>query len=432
MTGTDDQMAKALANVTQVCEFAGIDPAELAARLADLPTGVAGDHGTDRELPRDATLHELVAYADRVLSGGTHHKYVSSLRFLANGWHVRPEHLADAVAAARAAEMRPLPSADPTDHTTVLDDRGRPWLVLWPGYGDRQARTVLGAELALALKVKRADTYARKARRDRDRAGRKLPPLAWDGDGAVEGLITAASWMYAQLRANDALRASLKPLERIAIPERDDPTRREMEDTELAEILEVLLVHGADPELYRRVMKFHLWTAHRRIAAFNLTLAGLDFEEQSIEAVTKYGRVHKVPAPLSLLEDLQGFAFDRGSTRPEDPVLRTKNRAKNHDGLARLNAGTYADMADLVRKHLTWARDDDWTVYWCRHHAKARIEAIGGVSVAIRLLGHREKSAIERYGKASFGRTAWAVSVMTNTPMHPAADPPPDWNGDRR
>lgn len=403
--------------VDDLWEHTGHDPSQRPGGSVDAapPLGV---HAGDVKLPPTITVDGILEHARTALEGRTRKQYRAALGFLAHGWRVRPDEFDDAVVALLEVGLdAPRRGQVPT----VTGRHGHPRLLLWPGHGADPARQVLRGCLDEAVRYKRAAVLTEATRRARRRREREQPQLArdWDGNGGIEGLITAARWMYKVLRGSGILEPGFDPTAGMKLPRRGDTLRREMDDQELVEVLEVILAHSPDPDLDRRLLRYHLWTANRPVAAYHLTVDGIDPDGGTITSRTKYGRPHTVPAPPVLCRDLVDFAADRGSTAPGDPAFRTKNRSPKTGELAALHQGVYDRLHKLVQRELAWAGEEGWTTYWCRHHAKARIQQIGGVDCAIALLGHTEKAAIEAYGKAGFGRLAWAVSQMTGQP-HPS------------
>lgn len=374
--------------------------------------------GGDASIGPATTLRDIADHAMFVLKAGTAINYASSLRFLANGWSITPPQQDDVERVMRGMGMH-VPSFDRLPRVEGADR-----IVMWSGFGDAPAASILGASIDIGAKHARINALVNGLQRDRKRAKLDLPSLGWTGGHAVEHVACAMAWAYGVLRSSNVLDADLDPLSTFTVPPRDASNRRENTDEELLDLYEALQLHSSDPELAMLLFRYHLWTANRPVAAVNQKLGDVDLEKCTMTSVTKYGRTLTVPAPRQLIEDCLALAARRGSTAPDDPMFRSKNKARSHDGLAALSYNFYyRQMARPVQLNVPWAATERWSVYWLRHTAKARVQQIGGVDTAIALLGHRDRHTIEAYGKAPISKVAWAVSIMTGHP-HPLAVEP--------
>jgi integrase len=378
--------------------------------------------------PTGDTVADLVELADQLLKGETRTTYLSKLKFFRDGWCILPEQLDDAIAAAKQAELRIELSANPDDHPQI--DQPVPGgktphrhLVLWPGYGHEPIERVRRFKIELAGKYKRADTLTLAAGRDRKRAEKGQPPLGWTGDGAVDGLYAALSYLYGLARGEGIIDVTTDPLADIKSPDRGETNRRPLTRTEITSLWHTVALHAPDPALDRLLVKFFFHTGARRDGAINLTVGMLNFERQSVTLVQKYGKATEVPVCRSLLEELAAFAASRGSTNPDDPVFRLDSLDRSTGQLRPLSDKHFDSLHDDIRDHCDWAREEGWTVHWVRHHAKAEMHDIGGPAVARQFMGHSAAHVTERYGPASFEHVAWAVSVRTGEP-HPMAVKP--------
>ena len=396
--------------VEQVLATHDVDLDDVVAQL----TATVGD-----------TVTDLVDLADQLLTGATRATYMSRLRFFRDGWRILPEHLDDAIAAARQAELRVELSPDPDDHDQILQPVAggktpQRHLLLWPGYGNEPITRVRRAKIELAGKYKRADTLTLAATRDRRRAAKGQPSLGWTGDGAVEGLYAALSYLYGLARGEGILEPGTDPLEDIKVPQRGENGRRPQSADEIESLWRTTILHGPDPDLDRLLLKFLFHTGARRAGAINLTLGLLNPQRQSATLIQKYGKRTEVPLAKTLYDELVAFAHARGSTEPDQPVFRVNQHDRTTGELRPLTRNHFETLHQAIQDHLPWASEVGWTVHWARHHAKAEIQDIGGPAIARRFTGHAPAHVTERYGPASFENVAWAISVRTGEP-HPLA-----------
>lgn len=374
------------------------------------------------------TVAALVDLADQLLVGSTRATYMSSLRFMRDGWRIFPEELPDALAAAKQAELRVELPSDPAAYDTVeavipSGKRTATFLVLWPGYGDQPIERVRRAKVEFAAKYKRADTLTRAAVRDRKRAARGAPPLGWTADGAVSGLYAAMSYLFGLARGEGIVDATFDPLADVTKPGRGETNRRPQSPDEIDGLWRTVVLHAPDPQGDRLLLKFFFHTGSRRAGAINLTLGDLNRDRQSVTLTQKYGKRTEVPVARTLLDELFAHAHARGSTEDTDPVFRVSERDPATGALRPLSDRHFDTLHDSIHDHLAWAREEGWTVHWARHHAKAEMHDIGGPAVARRFMGHAPGHVTERYGPASFEQVAWAMSVRTGEP-HPLAEKP--------
>jgi integrase/recombinase XerC len=305
-------------------------------------------------------------------------------------------------------------------------DLSRRRLVVRPGYGDVELRTVTQFDVKIMKKWVKANALANAAAQNRRRVEAGKPPLLRDGRGAEENFVAAVRCLYTAAADNGLVPKGCSPAATVAKPKRNTKlTRRPMSDSELQDVWVTWSAAGRDPELWALVYRLMMQTATRRIGCINLRLAHLIPHRQSLKLRQKGNKFAEFPVSADLLADLDAFATSRGSTKPEDPVLRQKGRCRRTGTVnPPLTDRCFDRAAERVQEMHEWAKVGGWGPHWLRHHVAALAEEHGGSPCKMAILDHEPNGQSQIYGRANFEQLAWVVAQMTGSP-HPLAQRPP-------
>lgn len=441
----DEDLTAVIDKAIRAADGLGVDLGAVHQRLGDIVAGELPAAGSSASAP-SVTLREFVSQAETALRsqpGETLRTYASAWRLLADGirlvdhlpggdrpWDEDRERawLAHAAAADTERELGIGLATDPARYERDADGA----LVVWPGYGHLRPDEVTSTRFITATSWARLRASTEAHRRDEIRRKEGQAPCGWTGDGAVETLITATRGLY-RLAAGDGLvKEGFDPTTSVTKPKRSEGSRGPLTPTRLADVAMTMTTTGNDPELDGMLLSYHLLTGARQEGAWRLQLRHLHDDTQAIAIPDKgsktkrggYALADLVPVPASLLLDLRAFAASRGSHLPTDPVFRYRGRNRQQQAYPPLTRRRYNTIYKRIRTQHEWAAADGFGVHTLRHHAAAKLEAIGGRPVKMRFLRHTPNGQTDGYGRADFSHLAWAIATWTGEP-HPHAVRPP-------
>lgn len=424
-----------LNRIAGMMEATDISADDLAAFLAGSTGPDGADDGDDQSASTPTpTVRDYVASIAGAYSGATGRTYRTYHRVLAEGIRLpaswKAERIAEYLADAHDLDAeKGLGLAVPSspDDLAVCGARA----VVVPGLGDRKLDAVRQTEVGQLAKWVLLNTAATDAGVDRRRHAAGKPPRGRDGHGAQRHFIEAVRSLYTLAAGDNVVSPGVSPAAGIAKLKKGVSEPKTMSDSQLDDVWHTTATTGDDPDLDALMVRLHFHTGARQEGALNLRLRHLDFDRQTVTLDQKNDKTTELPVCVELLEDLLAFAVARGSSQPDDHVLRLKGvthrtvrgvRQPVHN--APVSRKRYNTLSDRVRGQHAWAEQAQWQPYWLRHHAGSEIEQIGGLAVKRRFLGHEPASVTDRYGVASLAHVAWAVAVRTGQP-HPLAQKPP-------
>jgi site-specific recombinase XerD len=430
---THDQQ-RYLDRIEDLFAVSGMDLAILTAHLEAVSAGrAASEPGT--------TVASLVETALKAGKPGTVRTYGTYWRLFAFGlrqpgfWdNARlAEWARDAEAANREKDLGLEIDVSATSYPRLRDDEDKTWIQIVPGYGGRHPGTITMSDVEILEKWVWVNALADLAGRNRRRAARGEPAIQGHGKGARENFIAAIRSLYRRAAADNLVQANCSPAADIAKPKRQATrSRRSMTESELADVWLSSSTTGDDPELDAALFEFHADTGSRPEGAINLKLRHLVRDgivkgvryRNAIVLDQKRDKLTVVPVRASLLDLLEKLARSRGSSQPEDPVFRYRGRHR-HTGERhpRLSHRRHDTWYGRVRGHHAWAREEEWTAYWLRHHTAEQVEALAGRDAKRIFLGHEPDGVTDGYGPSHWDHVAWALSQLTGED-HPDARPP--------
>lgn len=232
------------------------------------------------------------------------------------------------------------------------------------------------------------------------------------GQASRETCIAALRALYR--RAVDAGTVTTNPAASLTKPRRPRPRRRALDETEQAELIDVVRATSSDPGLDLLLVRFHLQTGARRSGALTLRRNDID-ERRATIWLTEKGGVREQPVSPGLVEAVVRHHRERQPDGADDLVFRRRDgdpiTARDYDRL-------FAD----ARAVLPWASRTPVSAHVLRHTAITAIARIGGYPVAQAFAGHSAATVTGRYLHATPAEVATAVAVMTGE-RHPLALP---------
>jgi integrase/recombinase XerC len=111
----------------------------------------------------------------------------------------------------------------------------------------------------------------------------------------------------------------------VTKPRRLTSTRRAIPQKHLAAINHIAATTGNDPDLDCLLLRLHIETACRRAGALALRPCDLDTTQCLIRLREKGDTVRWQPVSQTLMNHLQAHAPQRGSTDPNNQLLRYRN-----------------------------------------------------------------------------------------------------------
>lgn len=393
----------------------GVDPADLAAYLE-------GKGPTPASIRR-ITFAEYVPVALDALRESTRRAYRPPLRFIAEGWSVPAQEVADVAQLAKELKLNIKIDPDEATHKRCgrlpVDERIKSpgtddHRLLFAGWGDEALEHISETKVregARWIRLRAAHLQAMRAAR-RVEAGRHVHDH--DGRGAEESYIAAMRCLF-KLAGGDpdiAVSKADNPAKDIKKPPRKQSPRRMLTDEEVAQAWEVTRTRGDDPELDALLFRFHIISGARREGALNLRLRDLCDDTARVFLREKNQRHQWQPVSPSLVEDLRLFAMSRGATGHNDKVFRYRKRP--------ITGRRYDYWLDDVQEALPWADEIGFDAHTLRHHSGSVIERIAGRAVSQAFLRHTPTVVTDGYTVASEAEVASAVARMTGEP-HPLA-----------
>lgn len=412
---SDSNPQNQLAVAAMTLDAMGVDPADLAAYLEG--------RGPAPSDSRQVTFAEYVPVALDALRNNTRRAYRPPLRFIAEGWSVPADEVADVARLATELELNLRIEPDEATHKRCgrlpVDERMKrrgadDHRLLFAGWGDEALQRISEAKVregARWIRLRAAHTNAKRAAR-REENGRYAHDH--DGRGAEETYIAAMRCLF-KLAGGDpdiAISKSDNPAKDIEKPPRKQSPRRMLTDDEVAEAWEVTRTRGDDPELDALLFRFHIISGARREGALNLRLRDLCDETARVFLREKNQRHQWQPVSPSLVEDLRVFAMSRGATGRNDKVFRYLTRP--------ITGRRYDYWLENVQEALPWADRIGFDAHTLRHHAGSVIERIAGRAVSQAFLRHTPTAVTDGYTVASEAEVAAAVARMTGE-RHPLA-----------
>lgn len=237
-----------------------------------------------------------------------------------------------------------------------------------------------------------------------------------NGRASKESCIGAVRAVFT--RAQRAGLVSTNPAAAVDKPRRLPNRRRALSPNELDDLWAAVTATTRDPDLDLLLLRFHLETGARRVGAIRLRVRDLDPLRQTIWLREKFDAEREQPVSRTLLDAVVCIANQRGSSSPDDPVLRTLHR--RNDALAPITDRTYDRIFTKAQERVPWAARTPLTAHVLRHTAVTAVERVAGFAVAQAFAGHQPNSVTGTYTKAELGEVAAAVARLTGEP-HPLA-----------
>ena len=262
------------------------------------------------------------------------------------------------------------------------------------------------------------------------RASRGLSAKPAHGQGAREMAVTALRFLFGRMVARGIIPAS--PAAELDKGRRSASRRRALDEPEFAELFEVVVAGGDDPELDLAITWAEFELGARRNGLITLSVGLLDRVAQTVGLHEKGGVLAYQPCSLELIDFLLAHAQARGGNRcrpghpdydPSAAVLyyRDSTPERPHAVTAR----RFDTLHRRVQLALPWARSIAYTGHDLRHTLGTMVERDAGFETARRALRHTGTETTSTYTKASARDVARAVARITGR-SHPLVDPTPD------
>ena len=263
---------------------------------------------------------------------------------------------------------------------------------------------------------------------NRKRARKGLAAKPTHGQGGREMCVTALRGLFNRAVDDDLLTKS--PAAKLTKGARSESHRRAATIDELAELFEVTVLGGDDPELDLALVWSAFETAARRGGLQGMKVGGLRPDSQEIVVFEKGRKERAQPCSAELIEFLLGHAATRAGARcvpghpdydPASPVLYFKDSTpeKPHP----VSGRRFDTLYQRIQLTLPWANESMVCSHAVRHTSSTLIERIAGFQVAQKFLGHGPNRPTDGYTKATKAEVVAAVSTMTGRP-HPAITSP--------
>ncbi len=238
------------------------------------------------------------------------------------------------------------------------------------------------------------------------------------GAGAAEHLIAALRCLYNYAVADGLLTTAGNPAAQVYKPRRQDSTRQALAHEPLAQLIDVAVNTGNDPDLDRLILRLHLETACRRGGALALRRRDLE-SQQCLVWLREKGQTSRwQPVSPTLAASLLLHLNSRAdtSTDLDSPLLRYRHGRP-------ITGRRYDYLFKRVGQYLPWVATRGVSIHWIRHTTLTWVERNYGQAVARKYAGHGlapRAQATATYVKATLEEVADALSAFTGEP-HPLA-----------
>jgi hypothetical protein len=194
------------------------------------------------------------------------------------------------------------------------------------------------------------------------------------GRSAQEHPVAALRCLY-QRAVDDGLIAEAdNPARKVAKPRRLPTTRRALPDTRLAEINEVAVATGDDPELDTLLLRLHTETACRRCGALARRPRDLDPDQCLVRLREKGETVRWQPVSPTLMGRLVEHGSERHASA-DGQLLRYRSGQP-------VTSRRYDHLWTRLGRHLPWVRTQGISSHWIRHTTLTWVEGRGVASNA--------------------------------------------------
>ena len=243
----------------------------------------------------------------------------------------------DRAAVPTFAEYVPVVSAGVTDGTRRA--YGSYWNRVTEQWGARRLDEPTPSDIRHLMTLVKANAVQRRNSRG--------------GRSSQEHLVAVLRCLYRHAEDDGLIAEKDNPARKVDKPRRLPSTRRAIADTRLAEINQVAVTTGDDPELDTLILRLHTETACRRGGALALRPADLDRQQCLIMLREKGETARWQPVSPTLMAGLVQHAAERHAP-PDGRLLRyadgRPDSLRNH-GLVRSSCPVGAQMGARL-----WAR----------------------------------------------------------------------------
>ncbi len=300
------------------------------------------------------------------------------------------------------------------------------WGLLEAAHADDHLDQLNFEDLEQVAQTAQRNAAARWARRNEARRATSRRTYDHDGRGAYETCMRAIRAVYAREYKKAGLPVEQNPAKQVDIPSRPANARRPLTRAELEKVFDIASTGGDDPVLDMLICRTGFESGARQEGLINLRLKDLNHERQSITLDEKFGKKREQPVSLTLLNELERFARERGAAAPEDNVLRYRPR----DGSVGrpLTSRRFDTLVLRIRDgDPTLGGELHYVGHLLRHTVGRRIERTAGKAVARRFLGHGSRSGdvTDNYTRTLDGETAaaWSAVMGEEHPLARGFDP---------